>query len=143
MWDGSGMRSQPLIVVRDVQASSRFYRQLLGAVGGHGGEEYERLWDPRLHHSVWGSDGLLLQLHAWEVDHHHGPMGDPALPVGNGVLLWFEVDDFDACVARARELGARVVRDVHRNPNAAHRELWLSDPDGYTVVIASPDGEAP
>ena len=51
--------------------------------------EYERLYDPKHHHSVWGSDGLLLQLHAWEVDHHHGPMGDPALPRGNGVLVWF------------------------------------------------------
>jgi hypothetical protein len=24
----------------------------------------------------------------------------------------------------------------------AHRELWLRDLDGYTVVLASPDGEA-
>ena len=58
------------------------------------------------------------------------------------MLLWFEVDDFDAAVARARELGAPVVLDVHRNPNANHRELWIRDPDGYTVVVASPDGEA-
>jgi hypothetical protein len=32
---------------------------------------------------------------------------------------------------------------VHRNPNAMHRELWIADPDGYTVVIASHDGDAP
>ena len=68
-------------------------------------------------------------------------MGDPSVEVGNGVLLWFEVDDFDAAVARARELGALIVLDVHRNPNADHRELWIRDPDGYTVVIASPDGD--
>src|SRR5690349_18774402 len=113
------MRSQPLIVVRDVDASTRFYRKLLGATlgggdRGHEGEgprEYERLYDPKAHHSVWGSDGLVLQLHAWDVDHHHGSMGDPEKLVGNGVLLWFEVDDFDAAVARARELEARVVLD--------------------------------
>jgi predicted enzyme related to lactoylglutathione lyase len=69
-------------------------------------------------------------------------MGDPSIAVGNGVLLWFEVDDFDAAVARARKLGAPIVHDVHRNPNAGHRELWIRDPDGYTVVIASPDGDA-
>lgn len=85
---------------------------------------------------------MILQLHAWDADHHHGHMGDPSLPVGNGVMVWFEVDDFDAVVARARELQARVVLDVHVNPNAQHRELWIADPDGYTVVIASPDGEA-
>ena len=70
-------------------------------------------------------------------------MGNPNLPVGNGALLWFEVDDFDDVVARSHALKARVLREVHRNPNAQHRELWLADPDGYTVVIASPDGEAP
>jgi len=135
------MRAQPLINCRDVQASSRWYQSLLGCVGGHGGTEYERLWDPRLHTSKWGPDGLILQLHAWDVDHHHGPMGDSSVGVGNGVLLWFEVDDFDAAVARARALGAPIVLDVHRNPNADHREFWIRDPDGYTVVIASPDGD--
>jgi hypothetical protein len=74
-------------------------------------------------------------------DHHHGPMHDPKLPLGNGVLLWFEIDDFDKAVARAKKLKAKVVLDVHFNPNAQHRELWIADPDGYTVVLASPDGE--
>lgn len=141
------MRPQPMIVVRDVEASSRFYQRLLGCHSAHGGREYERLVDPKLHHTQYGSDGLLLQLHAWDVDHHHGNMGDPALPIGNGVLLWFEIDDFDAAVSRATELGAPIVLAPHRNPpegdgGPLHREIWLRDPDGYTVVLASPDGEA-
>lgn len=140
------MRAQPLLVVRDVDASSLFYRKLLGcSLGGEGGghgdgpKEYERLYDPKLHRTKWGSDGLVLQLHAWEADHHHAHLGDPTKPVGNGMMVWFEVDDFDAAVSRARELGARVVLDVHHNPNADHQELWIADPDGYTVVLASPD----
>ena len=136
------MRAQPLVNCREVQASSRWYQVLLGCVGGHGGTDYERLWDPKLHTSKWGSDGLILQLHAWDVDHHHGPMGDPSVEVGNGVVLLFEIDDFDAAVARAHKLGALVVLDVHRNPDADHRELWIRDPDGYLVVIASPDGDS-
>ena len=135
------MRAQPLIVCRDVQASSRFYERLLGCLNGHGGGEYARMYDPKLHHTKWGSDGLILQLHCWEEDHHHGNMGDQALPIGNGVLVWFEVDDFDACVARAKEMAAPIVLDVHFNPNAKHRELWVKDPDGYTVVVAEPDGD--
>jgi hypothetical protein len=125
------VRTQPLINCRDVLASSRWYQFLLGCVGGHGGQEYERLWDPKLH-----------QLHAFDADHHHGHMGDPAKPLGNGILLWFEVDDFDAAVKRARELEAPLVLDVHVNPDAHHREIWITDLDGYTVVLASPDGEA-
>jgi len=134
------MRPQPLIAVSDVEASSRWYQRLLDCRSAHGGPEYERLV----------ADGrLILQLHAWDVEHHHGPIGDPgATPYGNGVLLWFETDDFDAAVARAGELGAEVVMEPHRNPppgepgGPAHREVWLRDPDGYTVVLASPDGEA-
>jgi catechol 2,3-dioxygenase-like lactoylglutathione lyase family enzyme len=137
------MRAQPLIVCRNVGVSRRFYQRLLGCRSDHGGREYDRLYDPRLHHTHWGTDGLILQLHAWDEAHHHGHLGDAAKPVGNGMMLWFEVDDFDAVVVRARKLKARVVLDVHHNPNARHRELWLADPDGYTVVVASPDGEAP
>jgi hypothetical protein len=63
------------------------------------------------------------------------------------VLLWFEVDDFDAAVARATDLEAEVELGPVRNPlegpgGPAHRELWLRDPHGYSVVLASPDGEA-
>jgi hypothetical protein len=58
-----------------------------------------------------------------------------------------EVDDFDDAVARAEELGAEVVLPRHRNPpdgdgGPNHWELWIRDPDGYVVVIASPDGSA-
>jgi hypothetical protein len=30
--------------------------------------------------------------------------------------------------------------DRRGGPN--HWEIWLSDPDGYTIVLASPDGTA-
>ena len=46
---------------------------------------------------------------------------------------------FDAAVERVRAAGATVVTDVHVNPNAHHREIWLQDPDGYLVVLAEAD----
>ena len=133
------MRAQPLIVVTDVEASSRWYQRLLGCASAHGGPEYERLV----------RDGqLILQLHSFEAEHHHGPIGDRAdRPYGNGVLLWFETDEFDAAVARAQQMNAEVVLPRHRNPPTGeggpnHWEVWLRDPDGYIVVLASPDGSA-
>ncbi len=126
------LRPQPLIAVRDIEASSRFYQCLLECESGHGGREYERLV----------SDGeLVLQLHDASTAHHHGTIGDPALPYGNGVLLWFALEAFDAAVARVRELRAEIVHDPHVNPNARQRECWLRDPDGYTVVLAGPPGD--
>ena len=133
------MRPQPLIAATDVEASSRWYQHLLGCHSGHGGPNYERLV----------SNGVLvLQLHRFEVAHHHGPIGNPDdRPYGNGVLLWFEVDDFDDAVGRAEALQAEIVLPRHRNPpdgdgGPNHWEIWLRDPDGYTVVLASPDGSA-
>jgi predicted enzyme related to lactoylglutathione lyase/catechol 2,3-dioxygenase-like lactoylglutathione lyase family enzyme len=133
-------QSQTLIAVCDVEASSRWYQQLLGLQSDHGGPHYERLL----------SDGVLvLQLHNRETEHHHGRIGDPDGELGNGVLLWFgEVADFDDVVVRAGQLDATIALPPHRNPpegqgnGPGHREIWIKDPDGYTVVVASPDGEA-
>ena len=121
------MRPQPLICVRDVQKSSRWYCTLLGCESGHGGEEYER---------VMKGDEFVLQLHAWDA-HQHAHLGDVKLPVGNGVALWFQVDDLEAAVKRARSLKAKVLEDLHLNERANHHEIWLRDPDGYVVVLAS------
>jgi predicted enzyme related to lactoylglutathione lyase len=134
------VQPQSLIAVGDVEASSKWYQELLGLQSDHGGPHYERLL----------SNGVLvLQLHQWETEHDHGRIGDPGVQPGNGVLLWFgEVTDFDAAVERAAQLGATIVLPPHRNPpegegnGPGHREIWITDPDGYTVVIASPDGEA-
>jgi catechol 2,3-dioxygenase-like lactoylglutathione lyase family enzyme len=125
---------QPLIVSRDVPASSRFYTTLLDAESGHGGDEYEQ---------VMSGGEILLQIHRLDVMDHHGPLADPDVPLGNGILVWFEVADFDTAVERARALGAPIERDVHTNPNAKQHELWLRDPDGYLVVVAGPSGWRP
>jgi predicted enzyme related to lactoylglutathione lyase len=131
---------QTMLAVRDVEASSAWYQRVLGLTSDHGGPDYERLLS---------GGTLVLQLHQRSVDHHHGVFVAPEVAVGNGVLVWFgEVSDFDAVVTRARELGAPIVREPHRNPpdgggnGPSHREIWVQDPDGYTVVVASPDGEA-
>ncbi len=122
-----------MIVVADVQASSRWYQRLLGCRSGHGGKEYEQLVD---------ADGtLLLQLPQWEA-HEHPHMGDPTKkPYGNAVLLWFEAEAFDAAAIRARDMSATVLDGPLVNRNARHREIWIGDPDGYVVVLASPYGE--
>jgi catechol 2,3-dioxygenase-like lactoylglutathione lyase family enzyme len=122
------MRPQTLIAVSDVEKSSAWYCEVLGAVSGHGGPEYERLVV---------DDVLVMQLHNLDVDHHHGPFGDPSHPLGNGVAIWFEIDDLEAAAERARTLGATIQTDIHLNPNANHHELWLRDPDNYLVVLAS------
>jgi catechol 2,3-dioxygenase-like lactoylglutathione lyase family enzyme len=132
----SSVKAQPLIAVRDVRASSRWYAELLGAAAlpEHKHRDlYDRI-------TVTGQ--LVLQLHAWDDEQHPNLVNRDAAPAGHGVLLYFEVNDFDAAVERVRRLEAEIILEPHVNPAPNHREIWLRDPDGYVVVIASPDGEA-
>ena len=123
------MMLAPLICVRDVEQSSRWYQKLLGLVSGHGGKEYERLNS---------ENRLVLQLHKWEAEHHHGPLGDPALkPYGNGVVLWFELQDFNEAVKRATAMNVEVIRPAQLSENG-NWEFWIRDSEGYMVVLTSP-----
>ena len=125
------MKSQPMIAVRDVEASSRFYQQVLDAKSGHGGSEYEQI----VREGV-----MLLQLHHQNAD-EHPHLIDTDTRVGNGVVLWFQTEHFDPAVERVRASGARILEEPHVNPLAHHRECWFRDPDGYTVGLASPYGD--
>jgi hypothetical protein len=126
------MHAQPLIAVRDIEASSLWYQRLLASQSGHGGSEYERL--------VVGGD-VILQLHRWNT-HMHPHLGDEQLTSrGNGVVLWFQIDEFDPAIERARDLNVEFLEEPHVNKNAGHREAWIRDPDGYVVVLASAYGD--
>jgi len=115
------VKPQTLIAVRDVKASSAWYQTLLGVRSGCEPDHPHRLVYDRL----LSGDTLVLQLHRWDAEEHPNLVGPDRAPHGHGVLLWFEVDD----------------EEPHVNPAPQHREIWLQDPDGYVVVLASPDGE--
>ena len=135
----SSVRPQPLLAVRDVRASARWYATLLGAARTSElmASDHDHLYDRLLVDGV-----LVLQLHAWDVEDHPNLVDPDSGRNGHGVLIWFELDDLDAAVDRDRVMGAQVVEDVHVNPAPRHREMRLRDLDGYLVVICSPDGEA-
>ncbi|ARU87963.1 VOC family protein [Pseudomonas sp. M30-35] len=127
------MQPQPLIAVADVPASSLWYQQLLACKSAHGGAEYEQL--------VNSQGQMILQLHAWDA-HNHRYLGDSSIASrGNGMLLWFLVNDFAAALVRIAALQIKVLQGPLLNRNAQHREVWLRDPDGYTVVLAGQHGE--
>ena len=126
------MTPQPLIAVHDVQASSRWYQAVLGFASGHGGPEYEQLMS---------GDRMVMQLHHWDA-HEHPHIGDSgSQPYGNGVVLWFQTDDFDGALGRVRAGNAQVLEGPQVNASANHREIWLRDPDGYVVVVAGRYGD--
>jgi hypothetical protein len=56
---------------------------------------------------------------------------------GNGLLLFFRVDDFDLALQRARSLATRLEEEPHVNPATQTKEFSLRDPDGYYVTISA------
>ena len=123
-------RTWTILGVADVRRSFDWYQSLLGlppATPEH--DDFGQILD---------SDGtVLLCLHAWGA-HEHPPLMSPDLaPPGNGLLLFFRVDDFDPALRRARALVARFEEEPHVNPSTGTREFSLRDPDGYYVSISA------
>jgi catechol 2,3-dioxygenase-like lactoylglutathione lyase family enzyme len=126
------VKPQPLITVADVPAASRWYHRVLGLRSSHGGDEYDQLMNAQ--------DEMVLQLHHWDA-HEHPLLGSETNPArGNGSVLWFETDDFDAVLTRVKAENATIADGPLENPLAQHHEIWLRDPDGYIVVVASTYG---
>ena len=80
---------------------------------------------------------VLLCLHEWGAhDHPSLESPDHAQP-GNGLLLFFRVDDFNMTLTRARALVTRLEEEPNVNPSTGTPEFSLRDPDGYYVTISS------
>ena len=88
-------RTWTIIGVSDVPGSFRWYQSLFGQPETPPGHDYFG--------QILDADGtVLLCLHQWGA-HEHPSLRSPdhALP-GNGLLLFFRVDDFDMALKRAR-----------------------------------------
>ena len=76
-------------------------------------------------------------LHEWgEHDHPSLASPDHAEP-GNGLLLFFRVDDFDTSLANARTLVDELDEEPNLNLNTGTMEFSLRDLDGYYVTISA------
>jgi catechol 2,3-dioxygenase-like lactoylglutathione lyase family enzyme len=65
------------------------------------------------------------------------PADRPEPRPGNGLLLFFRVDDFDEALPSVRALVSRLEEEPHRNTNTATMEFALRDPDGYHVMVSA------
>jgi len=121
-------RTWTIIGVRDVPGSVRWYQSLFGQPHRHPAHTYFG--------QILDADGtVLLCLHAWGAHEHPSLMSPDHATPGNGLLLFFRVDDFEVAVARARALVAQLEEERHVNPNTGTEEFSLRDPDGYYVTI--------
>ena len=119
-----------IIGVRDVPGSVKWYQSLLGLPETAPAHEYFG--------QILDSDGtVLLCLHEWGAHEHPSLTRPDHAQPGNGLLLFFRVEDFDMALPRARALVARLEEEPQLNPNTGTMEFSLRDPDGYYVTISA------
>jgi catechol 2,3-dioxygenase-like lactoylglutathione lyase family enzyme len=119
-----------IIGVADVPSSLRWYQRLLGQEATAPSHDFfARILD---------ADGaVLLCIHKWG-EHEHPSLTSPAAGgAGNGLLLFFRVDDFALCLQRAHSLTPRLDEEPHLNQSTQTEEFSLRDPDGYFVTISA------
>jgi predicted enzyme related to lactoylglutathione lyase len=121
-------RTWTIIGVSDVPSSFKWYQSLFGQA------------ETRPSHDYFGQirdadETVLLCLHEWGAHEHPSLTSRDNATPGNGLLLFFRVDDFDMSLKRARGLVGRLEEEPHTNPNTRTKEFSLRDPDGYYVTI--------
>jgi catechol 2,3-dioxygenase-like lactoylglutathione lyase family enzyme len=123
-------RTWTIIGVADVARSLHWYQSLFGQMETTPAHDYFG--------QVLDADGtVLLCLHQWGA-HEHPTLSSPDhAPPGNGLLLFFRVDDFDEALSRARSLVSAFDQEPQVNPATGTSEFALRDPDGYYVMVSA------
>jgi predicted enzyme related to lactoylglutathione lyase len=116
----------PIIAVKNVEVSSRWYQSVFDCRSMHGGKEFDIL--------VIDNDEVLICLHKWG-EHGHPSMANAGITPGNGLILYFRTENMNRIRQNAEKTGGFIAEGIHLNPNSAKMEFSLRDPDGYYLTI--------
>ncbi|MGY4385056.1 putative enzyme related to lactoylglutathione lyase [Pedobacter sp. UYP24] len=116
----------PIIAVKNVEVSSKWYRSIFGCRSKHGGREFDVL--------ISENAEILICLHKWG-EHGHPTMADPGITPSNGMILYFRTENMNAIRQNVEKTGGIIEQDIHLNPNSTKMEFSIRDPDGYYLTI--------
>jgi catechol 2,3-dioxygenase-like lactoylglutathione lyase family enzyme len=119
-------RLDPIIAVKDIEASSIWYQKIFGLRNQHGGDHFSVL--------VSDENEVVLCLHTWE-EHNHQTMVNPTITPGNGLLLYFRTGNMYSIYQNVLEAGCLIEEDIHVNQNSLRKEFSFRDPDGYFLTV--------
>ncbi len=122
-------RTWTILGVRDVPSSFQWYQSIFGLPEAQPAHDHFG--------QILDADGtVLLCLHQWGAHEHPTLTSPDSATPGNGLLLFFRIDDFALALERARSLVPRFEEEPHVNPNTQTQEFSLRDPDGYYVTMS-------
>jgi catechol 2,3-dioxygenase-like lactoylglutathione lyase family enzyme len=123
-------RTRTIIGVSDVLKKFQWYQALLG------------IPPTKPAHDFFGQildtdETVLLCLHKSGMHGHPSLTSSSHAEPGNGLLLFFRVDDFEKALVRARALTSSPDLESQINASTGTKEFALRDPDGYYVTISN------
>ncbi|MBL0308213.1 MAG: VOC family protein [Bacteroidetes bacterium] len=118
-------RVDPIIAVKDVEASAKWYQQVFGFKSVHGGKDFAVLKSE--------DDEIVLCLHKWG-EHNHPSLTDQGKTAGNGLLLYFRTDNMEIIRKNVDKVECIIEEEVHLNPNSLKKEFSFRDLDGYYLT---------
>lgn len=113
------------ILTDEVAATATFYQELLGMEPKFSSDWFVNLHDPQ-HPEL--EVGILAR------NHDLVPLGARTSPAG--IMLTFVVDDCDATLEKAKEIGADLI-ELPKDMPYGQRRMVLRDPAGTYVDISS------
>ena len=118
------------IFVNDMQESSDFYTRVLGLRLLDGPYHYPGNADMAFVGEDWNSYIELV----YDLEEH------PPYELGNRYEhLAIEVDgDLEAYVAKLRERGVKILKDVKKSPGGSRAIAFIEDPNGIPVELLEP-----
>jgi len=120
----------PLLQVFDMPTSIAFYRDVLGF-------EVVTTSKPQGEHFDWALlrlKGVELMLNTSYEQDTRPPAPDPArIAAHDDTAIYFSCPDVDAAYAHLRARG--VVAEEPKNAHYGMRQLYLRDPDGFTLCF--------
>ena len=117
----------PIIAVKDVEASANWYQKIFGFKRNHGGDDFAVL--------VTEDDEIVLCLHKWG-EHQHPTLTDDTALAGNGLLLYFRTDKIKAIRKNVEDVKGTVEKEIQLNPNSIKNEFSFRDLDGYYLTVS-------
>lgn len=120
-------RLDPIIAVKNIEASARWYHLVFGFKNAHGGKDFAVLKSE--------DDEIILCLHQWG-EHNHPSLKENNRTVGNGLLLYFRTENIDTIRKNIEKINCKIEEEVHLNPNSLHKEFSFRDLDGYYLTVS-------
>jgi catechol 2,3-dioxygenase-like lactoylglutathione lyase family enzyme len=119
-------RLDPIIAVKDIDASSKWYQKIFGFRNNHDSNHFIVL--------VSDDNEIILCLHPWGA-HEHPTMTNPNIAPGNGLILYFRTENMNFIYENAIRAGCAIEEDIHLNTNSRRKEFSFRDPDGYFLTV--------